>query len=235
MPNWVQNTICVKGNEKQILDFINLGLLGSKLAPATDVEEGFDRLIDKGRNKTSKVTKKGNVVVTYDKRLTMGTFFPMPTTFLKTDTTNYAKDFPKVAAYQKRKFGVVGWYDYNCFKRFGCKWDAQLCKPSISQARLTKKYVISFEVETPWSYPQLWMEQIKAKTGCEVYIASIEESNMWLFWSEVDGDEHSYSPKLEEKAKELADDDYDGYWEFRENLYECAVSDCVCEVCELLQ
>ena len=154
---------------------------------------------------------------------------------LKTDTTNYAKDFPKVAAYQKRKFGVVGWYDYNCFKRFGCKWDAQLCKPSISQARLTKKYVISFEVETPWSYPQLWMEQIKAKTGCEVYIASIEESDMWLFWSEVDGDEHSYSPKLEEKAKELADDDYDGYWEFRENLYECAVSDCVCEVCELLQ
>lgn len=234
MPNWVQNTICIKGEERQILDFINLGLRGSKLDPATDVEEGFNRLIEKACHKSSKMSKKGNVRVVYDKHLTMGTFFPMPTTFLLYDTTNYPNKFPKAVAYQKRRYGAVGWYDYNAFVRFGCKWDAELANPTITKARHTQKYVITFEVETPWSYPQLWMEKIKAMTGCEVYIASIEESDMWLFWGEVDGEPTEYLARLEEKSNNVTDDNYEEYWEFRDTLYECAVSDCVCSVCEML-
>ena len=233
MPNWVKNTICIKGDEAQILSFINMGLVGSKLAAATDVAEGFDRLVTNGCNKTSKMSKNGNVRVVYNKGLTMRSFFPMPTTFLLYDTTNYANKYPKAAKYQKDKYGVVGWYDYN-LKTLGCKWDAELENPSLSVAKVSKKYVVSFEVETPWSYPQLWMEQIESKTGCEVYIASIEESDMWLFWSRLGGDEHSYLPQLEEKAREVDDNNYEELLEYRDTLYECAVSDCVCTATEHL-
>ena len=136
MPNWTNNAITVRG-PKEVLDKM---------------------LADAKRN------EQGNYA--------FSSWLPMPETYHKYDTTNHPngeglrvgehvnwdKDSPIVTEElieeykqatkeQKEKYGVVGWYDWNC-ANYGCKWDMEfenLVRDSDTE--------LTIYVETPWSAP----------------------------------------------------------------------------------
>lgn len=113
-----------------------------------------------------------DAVITKNGTYHFGSWFPIPETYIKYDTTNYpdgrglkigkpsswAKDSPivtqelideykKATKEQKEKYGVVGWYDWNV-ENYGCKWDSEFCPTYISDD------VIEINVDTPWSAPR---------------------------------------------------------------------------------
>lgn len=112
-----------------------------------------------------------------DGTLALSSWIPTPETFEKYDTTNHPngeglkvgdkwwdglgqhdalvteeliEEFKRATEEQMRKYGVVGWYDYNILT-FGCKWD---CEVTIEDEGDT---FISLATETPWSAPEVWL------------------------------------------------------------------------------
>lgn len=147
MPNWTYNTIRVKGSKEAL----------KKMLDEANREEG--------------------------KPLMFSSWFPVPETFIKYDTTNHPdgrglrvgedwedglgahdgkvteeliEEFKQATKEQREKYGVVGWYDYNC-KMYGCKWD---CKLTIAE-----QYDDEIEIvcDTPWSAPNAWLMRMSEK------------------------------------------------------------------------
>lgn len=112
-----------------------------------------------------------------DGTLALSSWIPTPETFEKYDTTNHPngeglkvgdkwwdglgqhdalvteeliEEFKRATAEQMRKYGVVGWYDYNLLT-FGCKWDSEV---TIEDEGDT---FINLATETPWSAPEVWL------------------------------------------------------------------------------
>lgn len=227
MANYVTNRVIVKGDDESVLKFINLGLKGSGLKPSDSVAEGFKRLKEEARVKSNVVLEDGKRKALYESMLTMGTFYQMPDTFLLHDTTN--RNIPNAAAYQRRRYGVAGWYDYNNLKRFGCKWDAPLEDAELLKSD-SGKWCVSFFIETPWSYPYLWLSAIKRDSGCDIYLASYEESDAWCFWGKLDESDHDYLQELDSLREAIEDDsDWDRYFDDRDEVCQRMMADCECE------
>lgn len=113
-----------------------------------------------------------------DGTLALSSWIPTPETFEKYDTTNHPdgkglkvgdkwwdglghhddqtvteeliEEFKKATAEQREKYGVVGWYDYNCLT-FGCKWDCEVEVDDESDS------LIILSTETPWTAPEAWL------------------------------------------------------------------------------
>lgn len=160
MANIVKNYISVKGSAKDILSLINLGLKNSGVdelsadnADLTTLKDAVKTLCEKGtfRMGDGKPFEKGGVEqgIKVEKGVCFSTFLPIPDTFLKFDTTNYKDTFADEAAKQKKEYGVVGWYDYNC-AFFGCKWDSEFDTIMVNQSS-EDEYVLEMNVETAWS------------------------------------------------------------------------------------
>lgn len=140
MPNWTRNSISVEG-PKEVLD--------KMLADGKANEQGV---------------------------YAFSSWIPMPETYHKYDTTNHPngeglrvgehvnwdkdspivteeliEEFKQATIEQKQKYGVVGWYDWNC-ANYGCKWDMDFdYLERISDTELT------IEVDTPWSAPNVFL------------------------------------------------------------------------------
>ena len=107
-----------------------------------------------------------------------GSWFPIPETYIKYDTTNHPngeylevgkpiswqkgapvateeliEEFKKATAEQKEKYGAVGWYNWNVMT-YGCKWDSDF-KPVRTD---DDKLVIT--VDTPWSAPKPFLQKM---------------------------------------------------------------------------
>lgn len=166
MPNWTYNTITVRGSKEDLNKMMN------------DAE------------KTDGV-------------LNLSSWFPVPETFKKYDTTNHPdgkglkvgddwwdglgshegkvteeliEEFKQATKEQREKYGVVGWYDYNC-KMYGCKWNSEL--------NIEEQYdeEIVLTADTPWSAPDNWLRRMSAKYPNLVFNnhAEYEEG----FWEDV--------------------------------------------------
>lgn len=72
MPNWVYNTIAVKGNKKDLINFLKNGISNTSI----HVSDDFDTLLTNIQNDA-------------DNKLRMSNFKPIPKTFQDFDTTNH--------------------------------------------------------------------------------------------------------------------------------------------------
>lgn len=138
MPNWADNRIIVSGDSEKIKKFLNDGVKNSA----------------------------GNYH--------FGSWIPIPETYVKYDTTNHPygkglvvgekdcfsgivtteerlKEFIEATKYQKKTYGVIGWYDWNV-NNYGCKWDEDMeLLERIDDNEKTE--CITFLTTTPWSSP----------------------------------------------------------------------------------
>lgn len=145
MPNWCNNSLSISGNKKDIFNlFRDVGFKGRNIKQLSDFLE--------------------------KKVINLTSWFPTPKTYLKWDTTNnkrpkkmdesdqqyelYCKGYNNAKKYQKKKYGVVGWYDYNQ-ANLGCKWDAELEYIHTTEAK--NAITVYFHFSTPWRSPDNWM------------------------------------------------------------------------------
>lgn len=107
-----------------------------------------------------------------------GSWFPIPETYIKYDTTNHPngeylkvgrpiswekgspiateeliEEFKKATAEQKEKYGAVGWYDWNVMT-YGCKWDSDFKPVRTDDDKL------AITVYTPWFAPKPFLQKM---------------------------------------------------------------------------
>lgn len=221
MPNWVYNNIAIKGKKENVLNFLNEGLKNSKLKECKTIEGAFNKLLKHAKVATSRSMdfrrkawgKKANVFLV--KGLTLDTFRPMPNTFLHYDTTNHGSKLKSVSAYQRKKYGVVGWYDWGCVYR-GTKWDAKI--ENFKLETDGEFATLSFHCDTAWSCPEGWLRWVKHTFKVNVFLSATEEGdNFNPFYCEIDGNEYDCYEGGEDMPQE---DDFEYDDDFYEALYD---------------
>lgn len=216
MPNWVKNTVALKGTKQQMTKLFS---------QVTDVKTWEDV-----------ENKIGNF------ELTMRSFLPMPQTFLDWDTTNdmqkyewfcegknqpeeelrqeyekYVNGYIAARKYQEEIYGCAGWYEYN-LKTLGCKWDAYLENITIAD-ELEKDdiVIVYFSVRTAWSRPIPFLQHLA--TFVNVVVLSDEEANFFnslvdinndVLLKDIAQDINKLYKKFEEENKEV---DYDEWFD----------------------
>ena len=222
MPNWVKNTVALKGTKQQMTK------LFSQVADVKtweDVENKIDNL-----------------------ELTMRSFLPMPQTFLDWDTTNsmkkfewfcegknqsqeelqqeylkYVRGYREACELQQKIYGCVGWYDYN-YKTLGCKWNAELLDLTIADDLEKDDIVIVyFSVKTAWSRPIPFLQHLA--TFVNVVVLSDEEANFFnslvdinndVLLKDIAQDINKLYKNFEEKNKEVDEDEWFDEYEVEE-------------------
>lgn len=144
--------------------------------------------------------------------LNLSSWFPVPETFNKYDTTNHPdgeglkvgeewwdglgrhdgvvteeliQEFKDATREQREKYGVVGWYDYN-HKMYGCKWNSELVVESESDTQIV------LTADTPWSAPDAWLMRMSEKYPDLVFENHAEyEEGFWedTVYEDGDGDQ----------------------------------------------
>ena len=205
MPNWSYNHIVLQGDIEAVYKFVKIGLENSGLTPSGILEDDFNLLVNEGKTKFLDYKEKKIVM---EKYLSARTFLPMPDTFLLYDTTNYPNHYPvEVVKEQQEKYGVIGWYDYNC-KTLGTKWNFDLNENNdIELYKCKDKYRICFYCQTAWSVPAAWMSAVKDMVPeLEVMGAFKEEGYEFACVSYInDGEFVEYSDISSEYAKLFSD------------------------------
>ena len=79
----------------------------------------------------------------------------------------YVRGYKRAKAYQQKKYGVIGWYDWNC-ENYGCKWDEKLENWEL-QCEREDTIVLSAQMETPWAVPMAFIEYINQIEGITIY------------------------------------------------------------------
>ena len=79
----------------------------------------------------------------------------------------YVRGYKRAKAYQQKKYGVVGWYDWNV-ENYGCKWDEKLENWELKCER-DDSIVLSAQMETPWAVPMAFIEYINQIEGITIY------------------------------------------------------------------
>lgn len=180
MPNWVKNTVALKGTKQQMTKLFSQV---ANVKTWDDVENNIDTF-------------------EFKLKLSMRSFLPMPQTFSDWDTTNdmkkfswfcegknqsqeelqqeyekYVRGYKDACAYQQKMYGCVGWYEYNK-KTLGCKWNANLFNWSIED-KLEKDdvVIVYFSVDTAWSIPIPFLQYLA--TFVNVVVLSDEEADFF--------------------------------------------------------
>ena len=193
MPNWTSNYIQMRGTK-----------------------EDLDKLINDGVKRTGDDAKEGDY--------SFGSWIPRPKTYDEYDTTNYTPDklrgmlgkklhpwdesapvvteeliaeYDKAVKYQRKKYGCVGWYDWN-INNYGCKWDMPFFIQRISDTEAT------IDVDTPWTAPSEFLLTISQRyPTLEFEVNSHYEDGMndWRFYNEgceMEGDLSEFQSDLHE-------------------------------------
>ncbi len=202
MPNYVYNSIAIKGKKNDVLAFINRGIENSAKAIKSYGDGTIPTTCDNLEDALETLKKYGVTVCTksygwdtsskqelgVEKQITMGTFRPVPTTFLEYDTTNHANTFKDEAKFQKKTYGAIGWYDFNRNVWFGCKWNSQL--DDFNLVYNGDDAILTFTAQTPWTVPELWLHWIKEEFhALYVFICATEESGAFYFYKEIDDED----------------------------------------------
>ena len=239
MPNWSYNHHAIKGHKNAILKLLNDAIANSvkfrnefgepvTVKPQVWVDKAFDLFLEIGCSLVSshiygEEPKKDNPVV--DKKIRLGTFRPIPLTFLYYDTTNHADKFPEAAKEQHEKYGVIGWYDYgNEFN--STKWDNELrdFKIHIDGDIVT----INFASDTAWSSPDGWCQWLKEEyPELAVFICSAEESGAFYFYQEVGSEPIDWTEEINGRLENFANEheDDDDYYDKRFEIEDEAIDE----------
>lgn len=232
MPNWSTNIYAVKSSTKNVLGFVNEGLKNIGVEPMHNIKDAIEKLWEKNNVMTS-------------------TFRPIPETFHKVDTTNdkigrnaidwntkeplfcsdmeyeaYSKEYDEAVKHQKETYGVVGWYDYNCDVAFGCKWDSEIELESYIIDEEKGVTIIFMRGQTPWCYPDLWLDYIKKTFDVNVFLCSNEEGLLYNFFCEIDGDTIEGYHAGQEPSNLPNREDFEDDEEYQDAYFECLASSC---------
>ena len=133
-------------------------------------------------------------------KTTFSSWFPVPETYNKYDTTNHPNgnrlvvgeryhdglgnegivteellaEYKQATKEQKEKYGAVGWYDYNC-KYFGCKWNCEIEIEEHSDESITLR------TDTPWCDPDVFLSRLSERyPNLSIHNhADFEEGHWW--------------------------------------------------------
>lgn len=197
MPNYVSNTLIIKGTKEQVNYFVTKG--------------GFQPIDN--FNNIEEVAKKLDDAY-------MRSWLPMPQTFVDYDTTNpmlskdtwnertlhemvgdvsykehntyeeYVRGYKEAIAEQKATYREVGWYKYN-LKTLGTKWDCPMSVNTEETFEEAGEVTLYFDFDTAWSMPMEWFEFLCRKFyDLRFFIYGAEESGLFYkFYSNVTGNE----------------------------------------------
>ena len=161
----IGSTIVLQGTKEAIHEFIKLGLKNSELEPSDDIFKDFKLLLKEGKTKIGvddycfegDSTKAVDIKIV--EKLSAYTFDPMPDTFHMYDTSDHPDAFPEAVKEQKKKYGIVGWYDYNC-KFLGTRYNFEIAKPELSYDDKDKRCILRFYTN---ALHVAWCQRIKTK------------------------------------------------------------------------
>lgn len=191
MSTYVSNRVIIKGSKEQILSMLNYGIKRRKMRPHTEISSACKVIKD------TLATKQP---------FTLRSFLPMPKTFIKNDTENEYFKHIDAAHYQKRKYGVVGWYCYN-IKTLGTKWDSKFTDISFKEVNENETYLI-LEVTTPNTPPVEYCENIMKQFNVRVFIGSIELENNICFAKEIKGAYINFDEELDSIQEFISSDKF---------------------------
>lgn len=137
----------------------------------------------------------------------------------------YCKEYREAADYQKKTYGVVGWYDWG-IKYRGTKWNADLTDWEVAEQG--DELILYAHCDTAWCYPQEWLETMQNRHNTLTFFCyALEESSVYngYFCARniddwVENDEGIWSKAREKVEKKHGDEyDEDENWEEVENEY----------------
>ncbi len=127
----------------------------------------------------------------------------------------YVFGYKRAKAYQQLKYGVVGWYDWNC-KNYGCKWSMNIEWWAVVK-ETDDCFCLSAYTETPWASPITFFDFLNKKEGITVYAYCFEPFAWACMYNgrtdeEIfkDASEEERYAEYEEKYKNSKD--YDPEW-----------------------
>ena len=221
MANYVDSTVFINGSKRAIVDFLNKGLKNNKQSLRVSCRMSGEHI--------------AALLSDLDRAQCLATFsfLPHPKTFDHWDTTNkilyfegwckrngateatdpveayrkYVRGYRRAVAYQQKKYGVVGWYEWNS-KHYGCKWAAFERWKCLKDA--DGSLCLSSEVESPWAPPITFFEYMNNLDGITIYAYGMEACYWGYMWNgrtledaEINPDKDSrYEQMLQEYADE---------------------------------
>lgn len=84
----------------------------------------------------------------------------------------YVRGYKRAKAYQAKKYGAVGWYDWSC-KNYGCKWSGEIERWAVVK-ETDDCFCLSAFTETPWSPPIAFFDFLNKKEGITIYAYCFE-------------------------------------------------------------
>lgn len=202
MPNYVQNRTLIAGTKENVINFLNK--VANKKATLDkalqwNAEEWFLHILN----------------INTKQELTLRSWYRLPKTFKKWDTTNnmltleqfkrlskndgwaeevilqeyekYCNGWKNAKNYQVKNYGVYGWYDYN-IKTLGCKWDCYVEMFFLEMRN--DKIIIELRIESPWSSPTEWFE--KVSLDYNLLVVNYADEEVGFFNDAVDFSNNRY-------------------------------------------
>ena len=84
----------------------------------------------------------------------------------------YVRGYKRAKAYQAKKYGAVGWYDWDC-KNYGCKWSMEIERWAVVK-ETDDCFCLSAFTETPWAPPIAFFDFLNKKEGITIYAYCFE-------------------------------------------------------------
>ncbi len=128
----------------------------------------------------------------------------------------YVRGYKRAKAYQKKKYGVVGWYDWNR-KNYGCKWPMPFLGWDVKKES-EDSLCLHTQMQTPWSPPVAFCRFINNMEGLTVYMYGSETCEFGFSyngktdeaWVLEPSKEPNYKKRMRAyKAAHKNDEDYD--------------------------
>lgn len=92
------------------------------------------------------------------------------------DYEKYCREYDEAAAYQKKTYGVVGWYNWGIRYR-GTKWDANLNDWSVVSNNNGDELIVYVDCETAWSYPSGWLATMQTRYNTLSFFCRADEES----------------------------------------------------------
>lgn len=205
MPNWVSNVLYVKGTESHILQFLKDGNKNKKVnlnsLPKLSLRSWIP--IPKTFFNYDTTNNVWDFTTWFHKKIVPDLrYYPLIISsevynLYKNQYNKYKKGYNRAKIYQKKKYGVVGWYNYNLLT-LGCKWNCEFDVINYTSDLLEIRF------DSPWETPYSWVQTMSNKyPDLEFIIYYIEETNDFCGWSINDKEQECNNGVDEESALEI--------------------------------
>lgn len=234
MPNWVTNTIIVRGKEKNIINFLNYGIKEEENKIKSLEREELDKL--NGKLSLRSFIPKEYPFNEEDFALDLANTKMDKVMFLNSEYhkepreyyksyEEYSKAYDELKEKQMAARGICGWYDYNC-ATLGTKWDSYFSYINKVCDDIGDESFISLECETAWCCPDLWLHAVQKKfPDVKINLFCTEESRAFCGYFLHDGTEYfidtkDYNDVTDMRVHKEDFEDEDDYYCACEEVYD---------------